>query len=736
MVGETVRGIEREVVAVTVAEPVAVTAAGHRARLFERVPIGGRRRTLGLCRRGAGAPPEIRADHHGGTVTAMSTRARYSRWDGTQIGFDLDADALLEEMTDDLLYHGDLNAALRRMMQQGFQDRQGRDVQGMREMLERLREQRREQLDRYDLGGVYEDIANRLDEIVDEERAGIDRRVDEAQQSGDKRREELLEELAGQRREQLEQLPPDLAGRVSDLQEYDWMDDGARQHFEELMEELKKQLLDSMFKQLNEGMSQMSPEQLARMKDMLAELNHMLEQRERGEEPDFEGFMDRYGDFFPGNPQSLDELLEQMARSMAQMQQLMNSMSPEQRAQLQELANSLLDDMDLRWQVDQLGQNLRNAFPQMGWGQGMRFRGDEPLPLEGMSGLLDQLGDIDALENLLRNATSPGPLAEVDLDKVRELLGDDAARSLQQLAKIAKELEEAGLIEQREGRMELTPKGIRRIGQRALGDLFKRLLQDRSGKHEIERSGAGHERADELKSYEFGDPFHLDVGATLKNAITRQGAGTPVRIKPEDFEIERTEQITRSATVLMLDVSLSMEMRGRFLAAKKVAMALHALISSQFPRDFLGMVSFGRVAREVKPERLPEATWDFEWGTNMQHAIMLARQMLARETGRKQIIMITDGEPTAHILDNGEPFFDYPPDPRTIEMTLREMQRATKDGIRINTFMLEDNFYLREFVERMMKMNRGRAFYTTPETLGDYVLVDFLDQKRHERRAG
>jgi uncharacterized protein with von Willebrand factor type A (vWA) domain len=665
----------------------------------------------------------------------MTARARYSRWDGTQVGFDLDADALLEEMTDDLLYHGDLNAALRRMMQQGFRDREGRDVQGLREMLEQLRERRREQLERYDLGGVYEDIARRLDEIVDEERAGIERRVDEAQQSGDKRREEMLDELAHQRREELDQLPPDLAGRVSDLQQYDWMDDNARQHFEELMEELKKQLLDSMFNQLQQGMSEMSPEQLQRMKDMLAELNHMLEQRERGEEPDFEGFMQRYGDFFPENPQTLDELLEQMARSMAQMQQLLNSMTPEQRAQLQELANSLLDDMDLRWQVDQLGQNLRNAFPQMGWGQSMRFRGDEPLPLEGMSGLLDQLGDIDALENLLKNATSPGPLAEVDLDKVREMLGDDAARSLQQLAKIAKELEEAGLIEQREGRMELTPKGIRRIGQRALGDLFRRLLQDRSGRHEIERSGAGHERSDEHKPYEFGDPFHLDVGRTLKNAITRQGAGTPVRMRPEDFEIERTEQVTRSATVLMLDVSLSMEMRGRFLAAKKVAMALHALISTQFPRDYLGMVSFGRVAREVKPERLPEATWDFEWGTNMQHAILLARQMLARQTGRKQIIMITDGEPTAHITEHGDAFFDYPPDPRTIEMTLREVQRATKDGIRINTFMLEDNFYLREFVERMMKMNRGRAFYTTPETLGDYVLVDFLEQKRHERRA-
>jgi len=665
----------------------------------------------------------------------MSSRFKYSRWDGSQVGFDLDADSLLEEMTDDLLYHGDLNAAMRRMMQQGFQDREGRDVSGMREMLEKLRERRREQLDRYDLGGVYEDIARQLDEIVEQEREGIDQRVDDARASGDKRREELLEDLAQQRRQELEQLPPDLAGRVSDLQEYDWMDDAARQRFEELMEELKKQLLDSMFNQLQQGMSEMSPEQLARMKDMLAELNHMLEQRERGEEPDFAGFMDKFGDFFPGNPQTLDELLEQMAQQMAQMQQLLNSMSPEQRAQLQELSNALLDDMDLRWQMDQLGQNLRNAFPQMGWGQGMRFRGDEPLPLDQMGSLLDQLGDIDALENLMRNATNPGQLAEVDLDRVRDLLGDDAARSLQQLSELAKMLEEAGLIEQREGRMELTPKGIRRIGQRALGDLYRKLLQDRAGRHEIERAGFGHERSNDHKMYEFGDPLHLDVARTLKNAVMRGGSGTPVRITPEDFEIERTEQVTRAATVLMLDVSMSMEMRGRFLAAKKVAMALHALITSQFPRDYFGMVSFGRVAREVKPERLPEATWDFEWGTNMHHALSLARKMLSSQSGRKQIIMITDGEPTAHIED-GYPYFDYPPSPRTIEMTLREVQRCTRDNIRINTFMLEDNPYLRDFVERMMKMNRGRAFYTTPETLGDYVLVDFLEDKREQRRAG
>ena len=259
-------------------------------------------------------------------------RFRYSRWDGTQTGFDLDADSLLGELTDDLLYHGDLNAALRRAMQQGFRDRNGRELQGLREMLDRLRQQRREMLDRYDPGGVFDDVNQQLDEILDQERAGIQRRLDEARESGDPRRRDLVEELAQDRRTELDTLPPDLPNRVEQLQQYDWMDDDARGRFEELMQQLKQQLLDQMFNQLSQGLSEMTPEQLQRTKDMLAELNEMLRQREAGQEPDFAGFMDRYGDMFPGNPQSLDELLEQMAQSMAAMSRLMASMSPEQRA--------------------------------------------------------------------------------------------------------------------------------------------------------------------------------------------------------------------------------------------------------------------------------------------------------------------------------------------------------------------------------------------------------------------
>jgi uncharacterized protein with von Willebrand factor type A (vWA) domain len=465
-------------------------------------------------------------------------------------------------------------------------------------------------------------------------------------------------------------------------------------------------------------------------------LNQLLEMREQGDDTTeaFDRFMEEFGDFFPNNPQTLDELLEQMAEQMAAMQNLLNSMTPEQRAQLQGLAEALLDDMDLRWQVDRLGANLRQAFPQAGWDRrGHNFTGQDPLGLADAAGLMNRLGEMDQLENLLTQANSPGALADVDLDKAREILGDDGARSLDRLAELTKLLEESGLIEQREGRLELTPKGLRKIGQNALDDLFTKLAKDRMGRHQVDPTGVGHERAYETKPYEFGDPFNLNIERTVRNAIQRRGGGTPVRLSPDDFEVERTETLTRTSTVLMVDLSLSMPMRDNFLAAKKVAMALHSLISTQYPRDYLGLVGFSEVARELKAAQLPEVSWDFVYGTNMQHAFLLARRMLARQTGTKQIIMITDGEPTAHLLPGGDVFFNYPPVKETVDATLTEVARCTRDGIRINTFMLDATGYLKDFIEKLTRLNRGRAFFTTPETLGDYVLVDFIEQKRAQR---
>ena len=636
----------------------------------------------------------------------MASRFTYSRWDGTQRGFEVDADALLDELADDLTYHGDINTALRKLMQNGMRDAEGREIPGLRELMKRLREQRQQIQERGDLGGVYQEIADELNDIVDEER-----------------------HVAGSNFT-LDMLPDDLAGRIRELQHYDFQSKEAERRFENLMEKLREQLMQQQLDKMSSAVQNMSPEQMARTKDMMAALNNMLERRRNGEDPQFEQFMEEFGDFFPENPRSLDELLEDMAKRMAMAQAMLNSMTPEQRAQLQQLSDQLLEDMDLRWQMDQLSQNLQGMFPDAGWEKQYDFSGQDPLGFQEAMQSMQDLSDLEQLENLMKSASTPAALAEADMDKVRDLLGDDAAKSLDQLSKLTKMMQDAGLIDQREGRLQLTPRAMRKLGANALRELFGKLRKDMVGQHHVDATGIGHERANDTKPYEFGDPFRLDLHTTLRNALRRDGSGLPISLKPEDFEIERTEHSTRSSTVLLLDLSMSMPMRDNFLPAKKVAMALHHLISSQFPRDYLGVVGFGETARELQPESIPEVSWDFAYGTNMHHAFTLARRMLARQSGTKQIIMITDGEPTAHIMPSGEIYFNYPPVHETVEATLREVTRCTKEQIRINTFMLDADNGLRRFIEQLTKINKGRAFFTTPDTLGDYVLVDFLNHKR------
>ncbi len=673
----------------------------------------------------------------------MIHRWSYRRWDGSQRSTIDEIDDVFSEMADDLLYHGDPDAALRRLLNSGYRRPDGERVQGLRELMEQLRRRRQEELESGDLGGSFHEIAQELNEVVAEERRGLGDLAEQARASGDERRQQVTDEVVAERSMQLDLLPEDLASKVRGLQAYEFTSSEARQHFEDLLERLRQEVARSFFDQMAQSMADPDPAQLERVRQMLDALNRMIEQRQQGEEldPSFEQFMDSFGDFFPGNPQSLEELLEQFAAQMAAVQAALDSLSPEQRAQLQALADSLLGDMDLRWQVERLAENLRSAVPEAGWGRQYRFTGTDPMGLADAAAAARRLGEMDQLEQFLRSASSPGALAEVDLEQVEKYLGEDASRSLDRLARLAKELEEAGLIEQREGRYELTARGIRRIGQRALSDLFSKLAKDRLGGHRNIRLGTGHEPEGQTKPYEFGDPFALDIQQTVHNAVRRGGSGTPVRLAPEDFEISRTEHLTRSSTVLMVDLSLSMPMRDNFLAAKKVAMALHSLISTQFPRDFLGLVGFSEVAREIKAEELPEVSWDFVYGTNMQHGLMLSRRMLAHRSGSKQIIMITDGEPTAHLVrtpgsQDFEVFFNYPPVPETVRATLGEVLRCTKAGITINTFMLDANRSLQGFVEQMTKLNRGRAFFTTPETLGDYVLVDFLEHRRTARTAG
>lgn len=672
----------------------------------------------------------------------MSGSWAYRRWDGSQRSALDDVDDLFGELADELLYHGNPDAALRRLLNSGFRRPDGEQVLGLRELMERLRQARQEALDSGDLGQGYQELAQELDQVVAEERAGLDELASEADASGDERRRQVTGEAVAEREMALDLLPDDLAGKVRSLQQYDFTSSEARQHFEDLLDKMRQEVAKGWFDQMSEALANPDPAQLERTRQMFDALNRMLEQREAGEQldPTFEQFMEQFGEFFPGNPQSLDDLLADLAAQMAAAQAALDSMSPEQRAQLQALAESLFGDLDLRWQIDRLAGNLQRALPDAGWGRRYQFGGQDPLGLGDAAAAARRLGEMDQLEQFLGSATSPGSLAEVDLEQAAKYLGDDGARSLDSLARLAKQLEEAGLIEQREGRYQLTAAGIRRIGQRALSELFSHLAKDRSGGHRAVFQGTSHERDGQTKPFEFGDPFTIDIERTVHNAVRRTGSGTPVRLLPDDFEIARTEATERASTVLMVDLSLSMPMRDNFLAAKKVAIALHTLISTRFARDYLGLVGFSEVAREIKPQDLPEVSWDFVYGTNMQHGLLLARKMLAHRQGTKQIIMITDGEPTAHLVPEAggtgyEVYFNYPPVPETIHATLAEVARCTRAGITINTFVLDATRSLRGFVEQMSRLNKGRAFFTDPDSLGEFVLVDFLANRQASRRV-
>jgi uncharacterized protein with von Willebrand factor type A (vWA) domain len=667
----------------------------------------------------------------------VTARYDYSEWDGTQDFIDLDPDDLLAGLTDDLLAGGDLDDALRRLLRSGLRTADGEQIPGLRDLLDQLRRRRAEMLAEGDPDGRMAEIGAKLDEIESDERAAIDELEDEARTSGDERRAEVTGDVATERRMALDLQPGDPGGRIQSLQHYDFVSSEARERFEELVEELRREMADTFFEGASDALSNMSPESMARMRDAYDALNQMLEQREAGEEidPSFEEFMEQYGDMFPGNPESLDELLAQLAERMAAAQAVWNSMSPEQQAQLRGLMEAVLEDMDLRWQVDRLARNLQLAAPEAGWGRSYGFEGEGPMSISRATDLASQMGQLDSMEDLLQSASSPDALSEIDLDQVRAHMGEDAARALDRLAKLTKSLADQGLIERVGGRTELTPRGVRRLGQKALADLFGQLNKDRIGDHSATSVGSGHDREETTKAYEYGDPLNLHLSTTVHNAVRRGGSGVPVRLSPEDFEVVETEALARSATVLLVDLSMSMPMRDNFVPAKRMAMALENLISSRFPRDYLGIVGFSEVAREIRPDELPTAMWDYVYGTNLQHALALARRMLAHEHGTKQIIVVTDGEPTAHIDDYGEPHFEYPPTPETLRRTMAEVIRVTRAGIVINCFALDLERTHYPFVEQIARVNGGRTFYTTPDALGGYVLVDFLKHRRVLRPA-
>ncbi len=667
----------------------------------------------------------------------MGSRYDYSAWDGSQEFSNLDPEDLLAALEDDLLANGDLSDALERLLRNGFELPDGERVDGLRDLLDQTRRRREELLQQGDPDGELARYRDRLSEIEEMERTGLDELAAEAGDSGDQRRQEVTDQVVAERRMALDLLPDDLAGRMRSLGAYEFTSTEAREAFEALQEEIRQEIADTYFKGMSELLNNTDPEQIARTRAAMDALSQMLEQRQRGEDldPTFEQFMEEFGDMFPG-AESLDDLLERMARQMAAAEAMWRSLSAEQRAELQGLADAMFEDMDLRWSMDRLGANLRAAFPDLGWNDAFRFEGEGSLSMSEAADAARQLADLERMEDLLSTASSAAALNEIDIDALRRNLGDDAAAQLERLAQMVKSLEDSGLINNKGGKMELTAHGVRRLGNKALQDLFTQLRQDRVGQHQTSFSGFGHDREETTRAYEPGDPLTLHLSKTVHNAVARTGGGTPVKLEAEDFEVVETEAVARSATVLCIDLSMSMPMRDNFVPAKKMAMALQTLISSRFPRDYLGLVVFSKVAREVKPSDLPTVMWDYIYGTNLQHALALSRTMLAKQHGTKQIIVVTDGEPTAHLDRSGVPHFSYPPAPETLHLTMAEVIRCTRAGITINTFALDLERTHYPFVEQIAKVNGGRTFYPSNDDLGGYVLVDFLKHRRVLRPSG
>jgi uncharacterized protein with von Willebrand factor type A (vWA) domain len=692
---------------------------------------------------------------------------RYSRWDGTQEIETFLADDLMGEISEEILGDGDLRTALRRMFERGAQFPSGRRVQGLRELMNRLKQRRSQNLERYNLGGILDDLKERLDRILDMERSAIERRMDgerspddgtvpDSRQDGnqqpgegetnggeqgspatgggggDPQMSEMLQRLAQRHLDKLDQLPPDVGGRIRDLREYDFMDPAARQEFDELMKMLQQQIMQQYFQGLQQGLQSMTPETMQQLREMVHDLNNLLEQRLRGERPDISDFMQKWGQFFPDGIQDVDQLAEYLQQQMAQMESLLNSMTPEMRQQLMETMDALFNEPGFQRELAELASNMAQLNPQRGDPGEYSFFGDEPVSLQEAMRLMGDMNSLDELERELIEAARSNDATRIDSDEVDRLLGEEARHMIEEMKRLTEALEEAGLIRKNGKDWELTPRAMRKVGERALRDVFGRLKASDIGDHGLDRRGFGVERLEETKVYEYGDALDIDTVKSVANAIRREGQGTPVRMKIDDFEVHRSEMLAQCSTVIMLDMSYSMMHGGRFQAGRKVALALDSLIRSKFPKDNLYVVAFSYFVLTLKPQMLLDSYWiEYGGGTNFQEALRQARQTLAKHnSGTKQIIFITDGEPTTYSGWYGDGWGSRHGGGSVHQETLREVVRCTKDNITINTFMMARERELSEFVRLIAKLNRGRAFFSTPSRLGEYILLDYVTSKR------
>ena len=651
-------------------------------------------------------------------------RFSYGAWHGGPDPLEppYDIREALDDIGDDVLRGLSPREALNRMLRRGQNDRSGLDA-----LRRRARERARELRESGRLDGTLEQVRELLDQAVEAERRALFPDPDDSARMAEA---------------ELDSLPSDTARAVRDLADYQWRSPEAQQAYQQIQELLREQVLDAQFAGMRQAMQNATPEDLERIRQMMAALNDMLDADARGEhtDEDFAAFMAEYGEFFPEQPTNLAELIDALARRAAAAARLMDSLTPEQRDELQNLMAQAMDQAGLANEMSRLQQGLRSARPDLQWGGRQRMDGENGMSYSDATGALAELADLDQLEELLSQNYPGASLDDIDEEMIQRALGQSAVDDLRQLQRLERELRRQGYLDKGGDGLKLTPRALRRLGATALKRVFDVLESRGRGGHDVRNAGAAGEVTGGSREWQFGDEQPLDVVRTLRNAVHRSAelpaAGQPLTLQAEDFEVVETERRSSAAVALLVDMSYSMELRGTWGEAKTTALALHSLISNRYPQDAIEIIGFSDYARVMTTGELVEHTFDRVQGTNLQHGLMLARRHLDKHRNAEPVILvITDGEPTAHLARDGFADFAWPPTRETLVATLAEVERCTRRGATINIFMLDDDPRMVDFMQEVGRRNGGRIFLPKAGALGQYVVSDYLRSRGGRRRA-
>ncbi|KQU32727.1 VWA domain-containing protein [Rhodococcus fascians] len=645
-------------------------------------------------------------------------RSRYGRYhEGPDpLAPPVDLREALDAIGEDVLEGASPRRALQEMLRRGT-----KNMRGLDDLAAQAAKRRRDLLKQNNLDGTLQEVRELLDKAVLEERKALARALDD-----DARFQEM----------QIGDLSPSTAQAVQELSDYDWRSSEGRENYEKIKDLLGREMLDQRFAGMKQALEGATEQDRQAISEMLKDLNELLDAHNKGENTDeqFDEFMNKHGQHFPENPKNVDELLDSLAERAAAAQRLRNSLTPEQRAELDALAQQAFGDSNLLDQLDQLDQNLQQARPGEDWDGSQNFRGENGMGLGDGTGALQDIADLENLGNQLSQQYNGAALDDIDADALLKQLGPEAAADARMLSELEKALQQQGFMDKgADGQWRLSPKAMRQLGQSALKDVAGKLSR-RGGERDTRKAGAMGEPTGASRTWEFGDTEPWDVTRTVNNAVLRtaaQGSGFPVQLQVTDVEISETETRTQAAVALLVDTSFSMVMDGRWVPMKRTALALNHLVSTRFRGDDLQLIGFGRHAQTLTASELAGLDGAYDQGTNLHHALMLAVRHLRRHPNAQPVVLIvTDGEPTAHLEPDGHAYFDYPPSSKTLGLTVRELDTVAKLGAQVTIFRLGDDPGLARVVDKMAERVGGRVIAPDLDGLGAAVVSDYLKRRR------